>query len=84
MTPQGMPPGLVPGAAQGAATQGQTPGLDILKLLMMLKSKGVGPMSGGVGAVPPQSLGMPYALNKGGNDGIYDLIAKIIGATGGQ
>jgi hypothetical protein len=73
-----------PGGSSG------TPGLDLLKLLMMMQQQkrgGAGPMSGGVGSIPPQSLGMPYSLSNSGDSGslgIYDLIAKAIqsGGTG--
>jgi hypothetical protein len=96
--PPGMQPGMPPGmqpppgmqgmqppgmSAMGGQGMGGTPGLDILKLLMAMKSKGASPMSGGVGAAPPPSLNMPYSLSaNGSNTGIYDLISKIISSTG--
>jgi hypothetical protein len=77
-----MPPSFGGGMPGGA--QQVTPGLDIMKLLMMMKQGGNGPMSGGVGAVPPPSMHMPYSLPAGGgqNNGIYDLITRILGKTG--
>lgn len=85
MPPPGMQPpgmGMPPPPQQG---QQGTPGLDILKLLMMMKQKGSGgPMSSGIGSVPPPSLNMPFSLPANGseNDGIYSLITKILGKTG--
>lgn len=82
MPPPGMlPPGMPP-APPGSGPQA-TPGLNIIKLLSMMQRKGNGPLSGGVGAVPPPSLNMPYTLPAGGKSSdIYDLIQKIIGSTG--
>lgn len=83
-TPPGMPPGMPMPPPPPPQQQGQgTPGLDILKLLMQMKQRGAGPMSGGVGSVPPLSQNMPYSLSQSGEgQGIYDMIAKLIGQTG--
>lgn len=85
MLPQGAT--TAPGAQPGQGT----PGLDFIKLLMMMnrgQGAGAGPMSGGVGAVPPQSLNMPFSLSTDGPSGssgnnILNLIGQIIKATQG-
>lgn len=88
--PPGMPPPMMPPPQGIAPQQGQqgTPGLNILKLLMMMKNRGNGPMSGGIGSAPPPSLGMPYSLSANGSGSgqsdVYSLIAKILGSNGQQ